>query len=65
MEICSFDSKWLMSSYSHDFNSFKLSFIPNAAINNATHPITPTIAMNALNLFDLASLKFHLKLKLR
>ena len=65
LEICNFDSKWLISSYSHDFNSFKLSFIPNAAINNATQPITPTIAMNALNLLALASLRFHLKLKLR
>ena len=53
-----------MSSYSQDFNSFILSFIPNAAINRATQPITPTIVMNALNLLTLASLQFHLKLKL-
>ena len=65
MESCIFDSKWLMSPYSHDSNSFKLSFIPNAAINKATQPITPTIAMNALNLLDFASLMFHLKLKLK
>ena len=54
-----------MSSYSHDFNSFKLSFIPNAAIRSATQPITPTIAMNALNLFLLASLQFQRMLKLK
>ena len=54
-----------MSSYSHDFNSFKLSFIPNAAINSATQPMTPTIVISALNLLLFASLMFQRILKFR
>ena len=51
--------------YSQDFNSFILSFIPNAAISKATHPITPTMAIIALKLFLFASLQFQRKLKLK
>ena len=54
-----------MSSYSHVFNSPIQSFIPNAAINNPTQPITPTIVINALKLFLLASLQFQRMLKLK
>ena len=54
--IINLDSKWEISSYSQVFKLSIESFIPKAETKRATQPITPTIAINALNLFLLASL---------